>query len=171
MSIERVENVRRDRGECAAFGTFQLFPSERLLEREGAPVDVGGHAMDVLIALVTQAGRVVSKADLLASVWPDTTVVDGALRVHVSNLRKALGDGVNGFRACAVRGRVRRPTAGGNAVPVSESCCAISFPAAPDPVRRARPCTSHCLGEGGEWLCIPGSRTTPSPPPGTATRR
>ncbi len=48
--------------------------------------------------LVKQAGSVVSKADLVASVWPDTVVVEGALRVQVAGLRRALRDGADGSR-------------------------------------------------------------------------
>ena len=82
----------------AAFGPFRLFPTARRLERDGIPVELGGRALDVLTALVSQAGRVVSRTDLMSSVWPDTAVIDGALRVHICNLRKALGDSVNGAR-------------------------------------------------------------------------
>ena len=82
----------------ASFGPFRLFPAERLLERNGVPVEVGGRALDILLTLVRHAGEVVGKTDLLALVWPDTVVVESSLRVHVANLRKALGDGEDGAR-------------------------------------------------------------------------
>jgi len=69
-----------------------------LLERDGVPVELGGRALDVLVTLVRHAGEVVSKTDLLSSVWPDIVVVESSLRVHVANLRKALGDGQDGAR-------------------------------------------------------------------------
>jgi predicted ATPase len=47
---------------------------------------------------VTHAGKVVSKSDLIARVWPGVTVDDGALRVQVAALRKALRDGQSGAR-------------------------------------------------------------------------
>ncbi len=104
MSSGWVKRVGRP-GEIA-FGPFQLSPTARRLERDGKPVEIGGRALDVLIALVEQAGRVVSKADLLAAIWPDTTVVEGVLRTHVYSLRKALGDGVGGTRyVTSVAGR------------------------------------------------------------------
>src|SRR5882724_7287577 len=92
------EPTAPEAGAGASFGPFRLLPAERLLERDGAPVELGGRALDILITLVRQAGEVVSKADLLARVWPDTVVVESSLRVHIANLRKVLGDGEDGAR-------------------------------------------------------------------------
>jgi predicted ATPase/DNA-binding winged helix-turn-helix (wHTH) protein len=100
------KRVEKGTGEVAAFGPFRLFPTARRLERDDKPVEIGGRALDVLIELVKQAGRVVSKADLMSMIWADTTVVEGVLRTHVYNLRKALGDGVAGARyVTSVAGR------------------------------------------------------------------
>ncbi len=85
--------------ERIAFGPFRLFAGARRLESDdGTGVAIGGRALDLLIALVKQAGNVVSKAELVAAVWPDTVVVESALRVHVAGLRKALRDGAGGTR-------------------------------------------------------------------------
>ena len=62
------------------------------------PVQIGGRALDLLIALVERAGEVVSKADLFAKVWADVTVDEGSLRFPCAALRKALGDGKSGAR-------------------------------------------------------------------------
>src|SRR5580704_4652731 len=106
MSSGQGKVVEKGPGDVAAFGPFRLFPAARLLERDGAPVEVGGRALDILIELVNQAGRVVSKADLMSTIWADATVVEGVLRTHVYNLRKALGDGVGGMRyVTSVAGR------------------------------------------------------------------
>jgi predicted ATPase/DNA-binding winged helix-turn-helix (wHTH) protein len=106
MEPEPHKGVDRDPGEFAAFGPFLLFPGARQLQRDGKPVEIGGRALEVLIELVTQAGRVVSKAELVSAIWEDTTVVEGVLRTHVCNLRKALGDGVAGARyVTSVAGR------------------------------------------------------------------
>ena len=75
-----------------AFGDFCLSPSERVLERAGRAVRLGGRAMDILIALVEQAGQVVSQRELFARIWPDQAVDASILRVHITTLRKALGD-------------------------------------------------------------------------------
>ncbi|MBM0106772.1 helix-turn-helix transcriptional regulator [Steroidobacter sp. S1-65] len=62
------------------------------------PVALGDRALDILIALVERAGEVVSQRDLTARVWRDLVVSPSNLRVHMSALRKALGDGENGTR-------------------------------------------------------------------------
>jgi predicted ATPase/DNA-binding winged helix-turn-helix (wHTH) protein len=106
MGVEPQKRVGQGPGEFAAFGPFRLFPAARLLERNGEPVEIGGRALDILIVLVNEAGRVVSKADLMSTIWADATVVEGVLRTHVYNLRKALGDGVGGVRyVTSVAGR------------------------------------------------------------------
>jgi len=84
--------------EVISFGPFSLVASERLLTREGAPVELSARALDILIALLSRPNEVVSKTDLLAQVWPDVTVEEGSLRFHIVNLRKALGDGKDGAR-------------------------------------------------------------------------
>src|SRR5690349_10415456 len=76
-----------------AFGPFELAPHRRLLMRNGAPVEIGGRALNLLIALVEQPGRVMSKRELFDRVWPGRTVEDTSLRFHVTSLRKLLGDG------------------------------------------------------------------------------
>ena len=47
---------------------------------------------DVLVTLVRRAGRLVTKRELLERVWPNVFVEEGILTVHISSLRKALGD-------------------------------------------------------------------------------
>jgi predicted ATPase/DNA-binding winged helix-turn-helix (wHTH) protein len=81
-----------------AFGPFCLIPGERLLTKDGVPVNIGGRSLDLLIALVEERGRVVLKRDLLKRVWPDVVVEDGSLRFHMAGLRRALGDGNEGAR-------------------------------------------------------------------------
>ena len=81
-----------------SFGPFRLFAAERRLERDGVAVQLGSRALDVLIVLIERAGEVVSKKELMARVWPDVTVDESSLRVHVASLRKALGEGQPGAR-------------------------------------------------------------------------
>ncbi|WP_454631485.1 ATP-binding protein [Bradyrhizobium cenepequi] len=84
--------------EAVSFGPFRLHVGQRRLEKDGNPIQLGGRALDLLIALVERAGMVVSKNDLLAMVWPEVIVDEGSLRVQVAGLRKALGDGEAGAR-------------------------------------------------------------------------
>lgn len=83
-------------GETTSFGPFRLSPTTREIERDGVPLELGDRALDILITLVQHPGEVVSHRDLIAHVWRDLVVSPGNLRVHMSALRKALGDGADG---------------------------------------------------------------------------
>jgi predicted ATPase/class 3 adenylate cyclase/DNA-binding winged helix-turn-helix (wHTH) protein len=85
-------------GETFLFESFRLIPTQRLLLHNGNPLRLGSRALDILIALVENAGETIHKDRLIARTWPDTVVDEGALRVHVAALRKALGDGRAGKR-------------------------------------------------------------------------
>lgn len=78
------------------FGPFSLHVSRRLLTRDGLAVSLGSRAFDVLVALVEKAGEVVPAEVLIERVWPQTVVDPGSLRVHVSALRKVLGQAEEG---------------------------------------------------------------------------
>lgn len=86
---------------AVSFGPFQLFPSTRRLERDGVDIALGDRALDILIALVERAGEIVSHRDLIARAWRDLVVGPGNLRVHMTALRKALGEGEDGVRYIA----------------------------------------------------------------------
>src|SRR2546430_1031987 len=83
------------------FGPFELNVGERSLKKANQVIPLGGRAYDILIALLENAGEVVGKAELIARAWPDVTVEEGSLRVHLSALRKALGDGQFGDKYIA----------------------------------------------------------------------
>lgn len=89
--------------ERVRFGPFCLSIAERLLTRDGVPVEIGGRSFDLLATLVEQPGRVLSKRELLKRVWSDVVVEDGSLRFHMAGLRKLLGEGVNGARYIATQ--------------------------------------------------------------------
>lgn len=76
-----------------SFDTFQLIPGRRLLLDADRPVALGGRAFDILALLLERAGEVVEKGELIARAWPKTCVEEANLRVHVSALRKVLGEG------------------------------------------------------------------------------
>jgi len=87
--------------DVLSFGPFRLSVSERLLTKDGAPVELGARTVDALIALASRPNDIVSKRDLLAWVWPDVTVEESSLRFHIATLRRALGDGEGGARYIA----------------------------------------------------------------------
>ena len=74
-----------------AFGPFQLLTQERRLLRQGQPLLLGARAFDVLMALASHAGQMVTKDQLFDWVWPGRVVEENNLQVHVSTLRKLLG--------------------------------------------------------------------------------
>jgi predicted ATPase/DNA-binding winged helix-turn-helix (wHTH) protein len=84
-----------DRG-AFVFGPFRLIPMQRILLEHGKPLRLSSRAVDILTMLAERAGETVEKGELIAGVWPDTVVEEGALRVHVALLRKALGDDPGG---------------------------------------------------------------------------
>ena len=55
-------------------------------------MDLEAKPLDLLLQLLLHAGEVVTKEELLESVWPDVMVVDASLATAVSKLRKAMGD-------------------------------------------------------------------------------
>ena len=78
--------------EIFRFADFMLDVPERRLLHGAAAVRLSPKAFDVLVVLVRQHGHLVSKDELLQRVWPESFVEEGILTVHVSALRKALGD-------------------------------------------------------------------------------
>lgn len=88
----------RSNEPAMVFGPFELRRAEKLLLENGQPVRLGSRALDLLCALIERAGEIVSREELVASVWPRTIVEETSLRVHISALRKALGDGQDGAR-------------------------------------------------------------------------
>lgn len=81
-----------------SFGTFRLFPRQRLLLDAEKSLRIGSRALDILIALVERPGELLSKHALIARVWKNTVVEEGNLKVHVAGLRRVLGDGRGGAR-------------------------------------------------------------------------
>jgi predicted ATPase/DNA-binding winged helix-turn-helix (wHTH) protein len=80
-------------GRVISFGPYRLLAAERLLLEGDKPVRLGSRAFDILTALVERAGEVVGKEELIARVWPTTFVEEANLKIQVSALRRALGDG------------------------------------------------------------------------------
>src|SRR5882762_6461157 len=85
-------------GYTFSFGPFRLLATQRLLLEGDKPVRLGSRAFDILAALIEQAGEVVGKEQLIARAWPQTFVEDANLKIQMSALRRALGDGQGGNR-------------------------------------------------------------------------
>lgn len=74
------------------FNDFRLDPENRLLTRDGAPVELSGRYLDALALLVGAPGKLVSKERFLEEVWHGVPVTDEALTQCIMALRRALGD-------------------------------------------------------------------------------
>lgn len=75
-----------------SFGPYELSIRNRLLTHGSRVVPLGARAMDLLIALVEQANKVVSRRTLIERVWGERGADQVSLRVHISALRKALAE-------------------------------------------------------------------------------
>ena len=62
------------------------------VERDGEAVDLEPQAMDLLLYMLARPGDLLTKAELLDSVWGDQFVGDAALATRVKQVRAALGD-------------------------------------------------------------------------------
>jgi predicted ATPase/DNA-binding winged helix-turn-helix (wHTH) protein len=82
-----------DRGQPYRFGRFTLDPANWQLRADGAPIQLGPTDLRILITLVERAGALVSKDELMTRVWGRSIVGDNTLQVHITALRKALGEG------------------------------------------------------------------------------
>lgn len=73
-------------------GKWELDLVLRELRARGKLVPIGGRAFEILEALATTAGQLVTKDELFHRVWPGAVVEDNTLQVHISAIRKALGE-------------------------------------------------------------------------------
>jgi len=72
------------------FDEFQLDSLARTLRRREEIVTLNRRAFDVLLYLVQNPGRVLTRDELLKNVWPDTFVDENSLAQSISALRRAL---------------------------------------------------------------------------------
>ena len=79
-------------GRLWRFADYEFDELGRELRVKGRRVDLEAKPLDLLLQLLLHAGEVVTKEELLESVWPDVMVVDASLATAVSKLRKAMGD-------------------------------------------------------------------------------
>jgi DNA-binding winged helix-turn-helix (wHTH) protein/Tol biopolymer transport system component len=75
-----------------SFGSFALDADRRALHRQGIPVPLTPKAFDLLLYLVKNPNRAITKEELLQGVWADSFVEEGNLTQNVFLLRKALAD-------------------------------------------------------------------------------
>ena len=74
------------------FGPFRIDPEKQVLLRQDQPVAISPKVFETLLILVRHSREVVSKEDLMKSLWPDAFVEEANLSQNIFMLRKALGD-------------------------------------------------------------------------------
>jgi len=78
------------------FGEFRLNTEEKILRRNGEIVPLAAKVIDVLCLLVAKRGEVVSKNELMETVWADSFVEESNLTQSIYSLRQALGNDTDG---------------------------------------------------------------------------
>ncbi|MET0753766.1 MAG: tetratricopeptide repeat protein [Pyrinomonadaceae bacterium] len=73
------------------FGEFRLDAMERVLFKNGEPLNLPPKVFDTLLALVLKSGHIVGREELMNEVWQETFVEEANLSVNISALRKMLG--------------------------------------------------------------------------------
>ena len=125
-------------GTIWEFDRFTVLADSRLLLCEGAPVPLTSKAFDTLLVLIENRDRVVTKDELLRSVWPDVEVEEGNLTQQIFLLRKALGENAHQPRyIVTVPGHGYRFTAPLEATSANPARSSVAVPGAA-PTARAR---------------------------------
>jgi non-specific serine/threonine protein kinase len=73
-------------------GDCEIDLAQRQIRIRGMSIPIGSRAFDIMAALVQAANDVVTRDQLLDRVWPGVTVGESAIDVHISAIRKALGE-------------------------------------------------------------------------------
>lgn len=107
-----------------------------LLGTDGRPAPLRRQALEVLLLLGRQANHVVTKDELMASVWPTVVVGDGSLAAAVADIRRVLGDGEHRLvRNVARRGYMLVPDGGAAQPAAHEPSIPAPASAPPRPAR------------------------------------
>ena len=88
------------------FGHCRVLGRARQLLVDGHPVELGGRAFDLLMALLREPGTLVTKNEIVGRVWPNTVVAEENLKVQVSALRKVLNEDRDVIKTVHGRGYV-----------------------------------------------------------------
>lgn len=88
--------IDRSSKQHYSFGRFQLHPHRRALFSQGKVVPLVPKALEMLLLLVENRGKVLEKQELLESLWPGSIVEEANLSQTIYLLRRALGEGSDG---------------------------------------------------------------------------
>ena len=122
------------------FGDYSLDLGRRELRRGQHLVDVEPQVFDLLVYLVRNRDRVVTRDDIFAAVWGGRIVSDSALSSRITAVRKAVGD--SGEQQGLIRTIARK---GLRFVGEVSDGGATNPPAAPAPAKAPAPTTQAAL--------------------------
>ena len=77
--------------ELYEFGPFRVDPEKETVLRSGEPVSITPKTFQILLVLIRKNKEIVTKDDLMKTIWPDTFVEEANLSRNIFMLRKALG--------------------------------------------------------------------------------
>ena len=83
---------------------WEIDLGRRELRSRGIPVPLGGRAFEIVTVLVQSATELVTKDHMMERVWPGAIVGEGTLHVHISAVRKALGQDRTMLKTVSGRG-------------------------------------------------------------------
>ena len=79
--------------EAIDLGEFRFsIDSNELYDADGSSIRLRRQSTDVLSYLASRAGQIVSKNELIETVWPETFVTDDSLGQCIVDIRRALND-------------------------------------------------------------------------------
>ena len=108
------------------FGEFSVDPQNRLLLKGEAPTALTPKAFEVLLLLIQHGGEVVSKDELMQTVWPNSFVEESNLTQTVFMLRKVLGETSSHRYILTIQGRGYRFAPDVKSVPLARCVNAAS---------------------------------------------
>jgi adenylate cyclase len=79
-------------GKSYSFDRFVIDTRSSNLRRQGKPVPLRPKSYDALLYLVRNAGRLVSKDELIEKIWPNVIVTENSLAQCIKDIRQALDD-------------------------------------------------------------------------------
>ena len=125
------------------FGEFRLDVRTRELRHKGAPVHISPKAFELLVYLLAQRPRALSKDELLARIWPNTFISEATLTSVIAEIRAVLADSARRPRFVRTVHRFGYAFCGA----VSEATAALET---------ARASVCYLLGETGELVLNQG---------------
>lgn len=150
--------------ELYEFGPFRVDPEKETLLRSGQPVPLTPKTFQILLVLVRHQKEVVTKDDLMKTVWPDTFVEEANLSRNIFMLRKALGESAQDHQyILTVPGRGYRLAENVRLVPEEEvSIIAAQHSKVQVEVKETRPLGwllvavvfLVAIGSGATWLVL-----------------